>query len=161
VQCEGHRYDTVMAIYTVHLPPDGDADKARFLREGGNILALIVPAIWLIWQRLWLWLLLYIALSIAIGLAGRLAGSGALFLGILPGLYLFLEGNELVRARLERVGWNLAGVVEASNRADAELRFFDAERNQENERRSNGGQAANVVSVPRTLPQQGIGLFPE
>jgi Protein of unknown function (DUF2628) len=150
-----------MAIYTVYLPPDGDAADARFIRDGANIVALIVPAIWLIWQRLWLWLLLYIALSIAVGLAGRLVGASAVLLGILPGLYLLLEGNELVRARLERSGWKLGGVVEASSRSDAELRFFDMESGREGGSERNKEPAANAVAPPRIVPQQGIGLFPE
>ena len=142
MQCETHRYDSAMAIYTVYTPPDGDAGKARFVRDGVNVVALVIPAIWLLWQRLWLWLLVYILLALAIGLASRLIGAGATLLAILPGFYLLLEGNELVRARLERHGWQLADVVEAPNQADAELRFFAARPERERSLSSAASEAA-------------------
>jgi Protein of unknown function (DUF2628) len=154
-----------MAIYTVYMPPDGDTDEARFIRDGANLAALVIPAIWLIWQRLWLWLLFYVVLALAIGLAWRLVGAGIAFLAILPGVYLLLEGNELVRARLERFGWQLAAIVEAPNRADAELRFFDIphQATKEGDRAHGSVPLADVPApaAPRMPPQQGIGLFPE
>lgn len=115
-----------MPFYTVHLPPDEDRERARFIREGVDLLALLVPLLWLLWHRLWLPLLVYIALVLTIGLAGRVISEPAvILLSSLPGIYLFIEGRELVRARLARAGWQLKDVVEADNLAEAELRYFN------------------------------------
>lgn len=126
-----------MAIYSVYLPPearidasvadmsDKDIDRVAFLLDGKSMLALIAPAIWLIWQRLWLILALYVlammALTALIEFGNPQLGS---FLSVLPGLFLFLEGREMVRRRYERQGWRFDGVIEAGDEKTAELRYF-------------------------------------
>ncbi|MFK5979483.1 MAG: DUF2628 domain-containing protein [Rhizobiaceae bacterium] len=126
-----------MATYSVYLPPeagidasvpnmsDADIDRVAFLPDGKSLLALLVPAIWLIWQRLWLVLALYVlamvALAALIEFGNPQLGS---FLSVLPGLFLFLEGREMILRRYERQGWRFDGVVEAGDEKTAELRYF-------------------------------------
>lgn len=154
-----------MAIYTVHMPPNEDAEKARFVREGVNIFALVISFLWLLWHRLWIAMLAYVAFILAVGLASRPFGAiAAGFLFLLPGIYLLVEGNELLRKRLARSGWRLAGVVQADSLADAELRFFGSEMS--TDATSGNGEKASAEAIaplsPKPVaPATGIGIFPE
>ncbi len=120
-----------MTIFTVHSPPASDVSsddsrlRTRFIPESKAILALVFPLIWLLWHRLWWPALFYLLISIALALG--LATQFGVMIGLLtfiPGLYLFLEGHELRRHQLERRGWRLTGIVEGSNLASAEMRYF-------------------------------------
>jgi hypothetical protein len=159
VQREKHRYETAMAIYTVHIPPQGREEKARFIREGLNIFALILPFIWLLWHRLWLALLVYIAYGLALSVLTRMgAGMIAIVLSFLPALFLFIEGNQLVRNRLYRAGWQFSGVVIAANAREAEICYFTGNRHSESQ------MAAPASSAPvahRPAHQPSFGMFPE
>lgn len=125
MQHTGHGYDIAMAIYTVHIPPQQTRERARFVREGANIFALLIPPLWLLWHRLWLPLAGYLLAVLLTSLFARYSGFvPGLLMSVLPGLYLFVEGNELIRHRLSRAGWEFAGVVSAENAADAEIRLF-------------------------------------
>lgn len=151
-----------MAIYTIHIPPDGNPEKARFLSEDRNFLALVLPLIWLLWHGLWVELLGFVAIGMLIGFTAQSLGPfHAVALTLLPGLFLFLEGNQLLRARLSRKGWIQQGIVEAGSAAEAEIRYFAAEAGPENAR-SPGHRAAQPVPAshpPSAVP--GIGMFPE
>jgi hypothetical protein len=168
VHREMRSYDNSMAIYTIHKPPLGDMEQSRFIREGVNFFALVVPLIWLVWHRLWLALLAYVAVMIAIGLAGRVMGGvGAILLSALPGLYLFVEGNELLRNRLSRSGYTLADVVEGDNVRDAEIRYFTDAVPVAAERDSAPSAKPEALvpksAAPHRQPRDtsGIGIFPE
>ena len=118
-----------MTTYTVHLPPQGGAsgelERARFVPERSSLLALVVPIVWLLWHRLWYALAVYLLIGgIASVLASWTQSPPIGLLATLPGLYLFLEGRQLLRGRLERQGWRFAGVVEADNAEEADLRYF-------------------------------------
>jgi len=160
-----------MAIYSVYLPPEAtgpdnllDSDRARiaFLADGKSVLALVVPLIWLIWQRLWLPLAIYfLVVTVIITVTQFLSPQLGLVLSVLPGFFLFLEGRELIRRRYERQGWHFDGVIEAPDEISAETRYFS---NHE----LNPAQSINAVNsnfrlqrpvLPRTVPA--MGLFPE
>ena len=115
-----------MTIYTVHLPPaEADIERARFVPERPSVLALAFPAIWLLWHRLWYAFAVYVLIAAIVSVLARWTGSMPIgLLAVLPGLYLFLEGRQLLRGRLERAGWRFAGVVEAGNAEEADLLFF-------------------------------------
>ena len=172
-----HRYDKPMSIYTVHIPPEGGEEKARFLAEGVNFWALIVPFFWLLWHRLWLAFLAYIAaVGIIIGI-GRIAGEAVTFLlAFLPGLFLMFEGNQLIRNRLSRQGWQLVDVVSGARREDAELAFFNSlnpavppqnavqtmpRATQTSTGAASGTQAQRVRGPAATAKPSGIGIFQE
>lgn len=155
-----------MASFTVHLPPDGDIARARFIREGVNIFALIIPLLWLIWNRLWLELVLYIAVLTAIAAFAIFGGEKmAPFLSALPGLYFFIEGNQFVRARLERAGWLQDAVVDAATVAEAEITYYGTDHTGSTAGYS--GQYRKIRDVGRVFggpdnsKPSSIGMFPE
>lgn len=114
-----------MAIYTAYLPPSGDATKLRLIPDRASLLALVAPAVFLLWHRLWFALLMYAMIVAALVLFGRIAGeTTAGFLSVLPGFFLFLQGRELVMQRHERAGWREVGVVSAGSAREAEIRYF-------------------------------------
>ncbi len=148
-----------MAIYSAYLPPDGTREDARFIADGPAIFALIVPAVYLIWHRLWQPLMIYVLVAGALALPAMLVPSPWLgLLPALPGFFLMLQGRDLVRADLEHKGWQESQCVEADNEADAELRFFSMDI----PHKSVEPVASLVVHVP-WKPQipAAAGIFPE
>ncbi len=154
-----------MAIFSAYLPPNvsGDVALTRFelVPDGKAVLALLFPLVWLVMKRLWLASLVFMAIvGLLLLLAAWQPGLPVMYLAALPGLYLFLDGNELVRQRLERNGWRYAGVVDAENRRDAEVKFiasnaqlFIASPN------GNDREIDKIVAFhPNSAP---AGLFPE
>ena len=114
-----------MAVYTAYLPPDGDIERARFVSDARPLLALVLPSVFLLVNRLWFAFVVYVLIGVAIALGAFAMGeAAAVFLSLLPGLFLFVHGRELVADRLERMGWREAAVLCADNWREAELRFF-------------------------------------
>jgi len=112
-----------MASFSLYVPADNDLAQVKIVRDGGY-LALLVPPIYLAVHRLWFALAVYLGGVLAILLAGAFIGQApALFLTGLASLYVWLEGGELRRRTLERSGWVEFGPVNASGRAEAELRL--------------------------------------
>lgn len=153
-----------MAIYSAYLPPQGDTSDPlmnfRLVSDAKAPYALIFPPIWLAFNRLWLPLGVYSVIALAIAMiAIAFPVTPALYLSFLPGLYLLLEGNALIAARLERIGWRFAGVVDGATKEEAEIRFI---------MKSHEGVEPSVqVKKPATPnPQMKLlpapaGLFPE
>ncbi len=114
-----------MAMYSAYLPASGNREEVRFISDGPSILALIVPALFLIWHRLWQALMVYVLVASALALMASTASNPMLaLLPALPGFFLMLQGRDLVRAKLEQTGWEEAAAIAADNEADAQLRFF-------------------------------------
>jgi hypothetical protein len=120
-----------MALYTVHLPNDARgareaADEAVFVKDGFNPAALIFTGLWLLAKRLWLAVALFVAAGIVVALLMRYAGLPAIagpLLNSVLALYLGVQGNDLVRARLARTQRH-AGSVTGRTLEEAEVRFF-------------------------------------
>ncbi len=87
--------------------------------------ALLFPAFWLAWHQLWLGLIAYV---IYVGTLLALLPTPYLWVTLaifgLPGLYLWLEGHQLVRARLDRQGYALVGIIEAPDEQVAVARHL-------------------------------------
>ncbi len=119
-----------MASYVVMEPPRGAGDAGReravLVRDGFHVLAFVLPALWLLWHRLWIEAVVVVAVSMALSGAGSVAGLGRAgpALAFLVALYAGLEGSALRLAALRRRGWCEWGVVEADNAADAEIRYL-------------------------------------
>ncbi|HSO47155.1 MAG TPA: DUF2628 domain-containing protein [Rhizobiaceae bacterium] len=114
-----------MAAYTAYLPPDGSLEDARFVAGRFSWFALLFAPVYLLWHRLWYAFALWLLVTIGIAVIGAtLGGQLSLPLSLLPSLFLAIEGPQLIRARLERLGWREAATVQAANAAEAELRFF-------------------------------------
>ena len=82
--------------------------------------ALIAPPFWLVLHRLWWPLAFYLAfVALGLSLLATPLAPVAFFIAGLPGLFLWLEGWELVRRRLEREQFALVAVVEADGEESA------------------------------------------
>ncbi len=104
-----------------------DLMDVRFLGDRVSLLALVFPAIWLVWHRLWWAFAAYLIFAFAIAGLGMTDFAAAMAaLSFLPGIYVFLEGANLIADKWQRSGYVLAGLVEADALEDAELRWFFA-----------------------------------
>lgn len=159
-----------MTIYTVHAPPDAEvsaetAQRIRFVKEGFSFWALVLPAVWLLFNRLWLAFLGWLAVIVALQVAGRWVGEVETgVVAFVFGVWFAVEARDIQRWTLARRGWRLLGVVESSDRDTAERRFFEAWL---------GAEAppapaepvppkppAAAQPAPRPAPSGVIGLFP-
>ena len=157
-----------MAFYTVMIPPPGsggpreEIEQARLMPESFTWSAFALSGLWLLGKRLWLatiiWALLWGALFYAKSRFGLSAGAMTLAYWAI-GVFLGLEGQNLIVRKLARQGWRLADVVEARDLAEAEKRYFE---------RALAGEASpsRFAPLPPARPQPAaavpvIGLFPE
>jgi hypothetical protein len=168
----------IMAIYQVFLPTSSDGgaaslspsarlDEAQFVRDRGVVIALLVPFLWLVWHRLWFGFAVYCLF--AFFLAGIGQTDWAILtvgLSFLPGLYLFLEGTNLIAAKLTGKGWELFDLVEADSLADAEYMFYrrhEMERDAmqpDGSRREDGRLQPAVYRAPKNHGTE-FGMFAE
>ena len=124
-----------MTVYSVYEPgaeaPDiaERADRLAFVKEGFSWPALFLPALWLIYQRMWIELIVFVIACVALQWAFGLSDQGQALFGwaslALVVLFAF-EANDLRTAALERRGYQLAGVASGRDRTDAERSFFRA-----------------------------------
>ena len=151
---------TIYSVYVIEAPDKDTGHDYRFVPDTKSIWALIAPPVWLIWHRLWLALLVYFCVATGIGmLAGLEPGPAAAYLSILPGLFLLLDGNQLIVNKLERDGWVYQGVVEANSKEDAETKFFmGAGEHYINETRV---EPVGIPTKTVTPVHSFSGLFPE
>jgi hypothetical protein len=170
-------------VYTVHvspdLPPAEAAERATVIKDGISWPAFFFAILWLLWHRMWLPLLLYLAFMVLVGLTGGWLGQIAATVAALLGHILFaLEANNLRRWTLARRGWREVGDSFGSNRAEAEIRYFQSEALRADRvgrqprqdawelgaagRRSTpGSSAVPALRRRRDDDEPGLGLFPE
>ncbi len=119
-----------MATYIVLEPQDtmGISDKAVFIRDGFTIGAFILPAIWLLFSRLWLEAALSLLTIAVLGvIAGLLnAADIATYLALAVSLFIGAEFTNWRIKRLVRKGYKEKTVIEARNQAEAEIRYYYA-----------------------------------
>ncbi len=130
--------------YVVMQPPgDTGSERTRFVRDGFVVWALVFSFLWLAWHRLWVEALVVFALALLVGVLGETTGWGAALAPAvsLVSLYVALEAGALRVAGLERRGWTQAGVVDAANPEEAEIRWFAGE-----------GQTASEPVAPLPIP---------
>jgi hypothetical protein len=170
-----------VTVYSVYEPsePASDiearADNLAFVKEGFSWPALLVPALWLIYCRMWIELIVFIAILALIQLisgGGQEAGAQlAGWVTIAMSVILGFEGNDLRAAALGRRGYRLIGIAEGRGRTDAELSFFKTwlpqqrkqPRPERGPERPAERQRDGEVKRPTTLGEgEGvIGLFPQ
>ncbi|MHA7775593.1 DUF2628 domain-containing protein [Roseibium sp. M-1] len=122
-----------MSTYVVMAPPEFDdvagdphqTDRLEFVPDTFSYLAFVFSVIWLLVNRMWLVLLGYLGVTLVVELLALAvnpdaAGVVALVIAILFGF----EAQALRRWSLERKGWRVVGIVDAGNKAEAELRFL-------------------------------------
>jgi hypothetical protein len=166
-----------VTVYSVYEPIGEDddivvrADKIAFVKEGFCWPALIVPALWLIYHRMWIALIVFL---VVIGGVQWLFGTdpravqaaGWVTLG-LTALFAF-EANDLRGWALQRRGYRFAAVASGRDRHDAERAFFTAWLPQQ-ERASRPARPAPKAMRGDDAPapsrggegEEVIGLFPQ
>lgn len=169
-----------MTVYNVYEPPEGaDADvmtraeKVVFVKEGFNWVALIVPAFWLLFQRMWLELLVLLVLVTGLQwvLGPEEAGqrvAGLITLGLTV-LFAF-EANDLRGWALRRRGYRFAAVATGRDRDEAERSFFSTWLQQQDRRvralapklQTKTGESTKPASLPSRASDvdEVIGSFP-
>jgi len=122
-----------VTVYSVYEPPAKApevltrAEALAFVKEGFSWPALLVPGLWLLFQRMWLELVLFVVLFVVLGwLLGQSDQGKALLSWISLGIVVLFaaEANDLRRAALERRGWRQIGVAMGQGLDAAELSFF-------------------------------------
>ena len=169
-----------MTVFSVYEPaneaPDIEAraDALQFVKEGFSWPAFFVPALWLIYCRMWIELALFVVIFVALQWAFGMDRPWQDLLGwtllALFALFAF-EANDLRGAALERNGYRLIGVAEGRNRTDAELSFFETWLPQQGKQARTAERAERAARAPRDAekPTPGstgegedvIGLFPQ
>jgi len=165
---------TVFSVYEpANEAPDIEAraDALQFVKEGFSWPAFFVPALWLIYCRMWIELALFVVIFVALQWAFGMDRPWQDLLGwTLFALFAF-EANDLRGAALERNGYRLIGVAEGRNRTDAELSFFETWLPQQGKQARTAERAERAARAPRDAekPTPGstgegedvIGLFPQ
>jgi len=168
---------TVFSVYEpANEAPDIEAraDALQFVKEGFSWPAFFVPALWLIYCRMWIELALFVVIFVALQWAFGMDRPWQDLLGwtllALFALFAF-EANDLRGAALERNGYRLIGVAEGRNRTDAELSFFETWLPQQGKQARTAERAERAARAPRDAekPTPGstgegedvIGLFPQ
>lgn len=169
-----------MTVYSVYEPTSDEKDiaaragKVAFVKEGFAWFALIVPAFWLLYHRMWIELIVFLALlaglQFAFGfdrLGQELFSWAAMALSVL----VAFEANDLRGANLQRRGYRFAGIASGSDQSEAERNFFtDWLPAQEKAAQvtAPAKKAAPAPKVPAVLPSSSrganedvIGLFPQ
>ncbi|MFC4624471.1 DUF2628 domain-containing protein [Daeguia caeni] len=114
------------------------AEEACFVRDGFSPIALIMPLLWLLFQRLWFEAAAVFGISLLLGLGASHFGAAgaATALSMLVSLFVALEGRNWKIAKLRRQGYAERAAIAADDLEEAELRYFshrqpDAENNAE------------------------------
>ncbi|NND48946.1 MAG: DUF2628 domain-containing protein [Rhizobiales bacterium] len=122
-----------MRSYTVHRRrrtlgnPNAEADATVFVREGFSWLALLSPALWALYHRLWLVLLGFVVAVIGINLVITAAGfpeAANTVVSVAIHVLFAAEAQDFRRWTLTRRGYDVTSVVVAKNLDEAESRYF-------------------------------------
>ena len=163
-----------MTVYSVYEPISEDAniaaraDRIAFVKDGFAWLALIVPALWLLYHRMWIELIVFLAVIAGLQFAFGFDGLGQELFGwvalALVVLFAF-EANDLRGAALRRRGYRFAGIAMGGDQTQAERSFFTAWLpQQERSQHPPAPKAARTVAAAAPSPGGGeevIGLFPQ
>jgi len=121
-----------MTRFVVMDPPSRrPAAETVFVRDRFSWLALLFPFVWLLWNRLWLATIGFVAASAAVAFAFRAFGSGYTQFAILALCALVaLEGPAWRLAKLRRLGYTEAAILNADSLDDAERIYADGAANE-------------------------------
>ncbi len=117
-----------MPLYSVHLRGSGleSFADAVFVRQAFCWKAFFFGPLWLARHRLWVGLLLWAAayLVLIVALPTVLSASSVFFIALTLQIYLGLEANRLLEAKLAKKGYRLAEIIAAPARELAEIAFY-------------------------------------
>ncbi len=123
-----------MAIFTVHVPTDGDdagdrAARTAFVRDGFSVPAFLFGPLYLLRCRAWLaaafWVIVVLGIASLCHLV-RMPFAVEFGLAVLIMLFTGLEANSVRRLALHRRGLDMVDVVEGATREEGERAFFRA-----------------------------------
>ena len=99
--------------------------RAHFIKDGFAWGGLAFGWLWLAYHRLWLATAIYVAVEVAVfvWIRPHVGPPALLVLDLLARLFVGLEGNRLREAKGARRA-ALSEIVEARDRAEAEVAFF-------------------------------------
>lgn len=144
-----------MATFSVHT---GDAPDSSLtlVRDGFSLPALLLGPLWFVWTRAWLGAFLWVlgvGIVAAVGAARWVGVEAALAAALSLHMFMALEASEFRRRSLIRRGRRLADIVDARNRAEAEIRYLA--------RRFAASNQNMSQPVPRAQGQraEAVGLF--
>jgi len=166
-----------VTVYTVYEPPgDNEADvaaraeKIAFIKDGFSWLALFVPVLWLIFQRMWLELIAFLVVVGCVSWAFGTGDPGRQLGGwVVIGLQLLFafEANDLRGWALRRRGYQFAGMASGRDRYAAERSFFEGWLPQQRRPSPSVPPAQKGAVTKGAKPSRGgdgdevIGLFPQ
>lgn len=117
-----------MAIFEIYASQD--RETVEFVSDKKSIFALIIPAVWLLWNRLWFAFGVYALIAILFaGLSTTDWSFVIAFVSFIPGVFVFLEGKNWIAEKHEREGLQFMGVMEADSSETAEMRWFSDREN--------------------------------
>jgi Protein of unknown function (DUF2628) len=164
-----------VTLYSVYEPPGKAQDPEErgeqlvFVKDGFSWPALLVPGLWLLYQRMWLELALFVALF---ALLGWMFGPGdqeqTLFAVLSVALIVLFafEANDLQGAALERQGHTQVGTAIGSGLDAAELAFLQSWQPREEKGRARQAPPERPGNAGIPAPKASgeaegvIGLFP-
>lgn len=167
-----------MTVYSVYEPTSGDADiearagRVAFVKEGFAWFALIVPAFWMLYHRMWIELIVFLALLAGLQFAfgfDRLGQELFSWVALAITVLFAFEANDLRGANIQRRGYRFAGIATGRDQSDAERRFFTAWLPQQ-EKAAQSAQPPKKAPAPKLLApspssrganEDVIGLFPQ
>jgi hypothetical protein len=124
-----------VSTYTVHEPPQSDADRIdrgvelEFVKDGFSLPTAVCPPIGFLANGIWLMAIAYIAGAALLGyLLSALKFDPAVigFIFLMINIYLGFEVSTLKRWMLDQKGWQMLGVVNGKSIAECERRFFES-----------------------------------
>lgn len=137
-----------MTLYTALESPDGTPDRVIFVPEGFSWSAFAFSLVWSLWHRMWVVAALLLVAFSALGvLVASEQVAPAVAVVVVYGIMLMLglEGRFLRVLSLERAGFRVAGLVEASCLESAELAYFADRRIAVQEQRP--GPSEDVLGI--------------
>ncbi|MFA9387830.1 MAG: DUF2628 domain-containing protein [Methyloceanibacter sp.] len=167
-----------MTVYSVYEPTSDDEDiatragRVAFVKEGFAWFALIVPALWLLYHRMWIELIVFLAVLAGLQFAfgfDRLEQEPFSWAALALTILFAFEANDLRGAALQRRGYRFAGIASGSDQSDAERSFFTdwlpeqekAARDAPPPKKATPAPKVPAPSSSRGADEDVIGLFPQ
>lgn len=124
-----------MAQFVILEPTEASFKKKRggtsvehsvFVRDGFHVLALVLPFVWLLAQRLWFEAFAILGVTALLGFAGSYFGiaEAVPLLTLIVSLLVAFEGANWKIAKLKRQGYVERAAIDASDLDEAEIRYF-------------------------------------
>lgn len=124
-----------MAQFVILEPTEASSKRKRggtnvehsvFVRDGFHVLALVLPFVWLLAQRLWFEAFAILGVTALLGFAGSYFGiaEAVPLLTLIVSLFVAFEGANWKITKLKRQGYIERTAIDASDLDEAEIRYF-------------------------------------